>query len=598
MSEGKYIPENPQVRRKHVFINGCDDTADWSIVSGAPVLTIDVSDTIDGDGSLKITTDVQTYVKLPVSLNLNRRSLCFSIRSEDYTKCASVGVYLYTSAGNFYYINGILNSANSGVYVKDGNSWHGVSIHPGMLSVGAGSPNLGVITDIRIMVNPVGGQTAVIKIDRLSYIENLWPGVWCPVADDGDPTVFSVFFPKLLSAGMSGTIAIPSTWIDAAGAMTTAQLQTLDKAGFDIVPHGATHATLAALSQREREYELSKPKTVLRSLGLERGTRFIVFPGNVWNMAVLATVRKYIDYPVTGEYAIAAPDFSVQGLYRMNGAVAVATVMAQLNSIAAHGGVLCSMYHIFDGGNCPPADFQAMIDYAVSKGIRGASLSVLFDYLYQDAPNRGEEKGYTKAPLISLRDAQIPTAGWTALSRVGSGVEASIALYVRVRTGTTPNSSCGSYIEMFGFGAGPGAVNFDKELELEFEILRSTSDAECISRVQLKAGATVAQLAAKGIEIEITNYSIEGAGYGTARGSVALGNLTDNTRSHIGIHHVPAKRIDFYVNGTLSGSITNTANIPSGILSGALGLLAINNGATGGVNAFCYLQNIRVRQEQ
>lgn len=592
------LQKKAQSRRKHVFINGCDDTADWSIVSGAPVLAIDASDTVDGDGSLKITTDAQTYVKLPVSLNLNRRSLCFSIRSEDYTKCAGVGIYLYTSAGNFYYINGILNSTNSGVYVKDGNSWHGVSIHPGMLLVGAGSPDLGNITDIRIMVNPVGGQTAVIKIDRLCYIENLWPGVWCPVADDGDPTAFSVFFPKLLSAGMTGTIAIPSTWIDAAGAMTAAQLQALNKSGFNIIPHGSTHATLVALSQRDREYELSKPKAIFRSQGLERGTRFNVFPGNVWNMAVLATARKYVDYSVTGEYAIAAPDFSVQGLYRMDGDVAVATVTAQLDSIAAHGGVLCSMYHIFDAGNCPPADFQAMIDHAVSKGIRGVSLSTLFDYLSQDEPGRGKENNYTKAPLISLREVQVPTAGWTALSRVGTGIEASIALYVRVRTGVTANSSCGSYVEIFGFGVGPGAVNFDKELEFEFEIIRSDSDAECVARIQIKAGATVAQLAAKGLEIEIANYSMIGAGYGTARGPVALGNLTSNTRSHIRIHHVPAKRVDFYIDGTLTGSITDTTNIPSGILSVALGLLTINNGATGGVNAFCYLQNMRIRQEQ
>lgn len=128
----------------------------------------------------------------------------------------------------------------------------------------------------------------------------------------------------------------------------------------------------------------------------------------------------------------------------------------------------------------------------------------------------------------------------------------------------------------FGFNIGDDyqKMNWDKHLYTIFNYGVYKTQANIIRRVQVKKSASLGILAEPGLGIEVHDTAITGEAYGTARGTVSLGNivmlgtLCESIQVIIWLDpDTPAVR--FYVNGSLAGSITNSNHIPSGIGAGA-----------------------------
>ena len=151
----------------------------------------------------------------------------------------------------------------------------------------------------------------------------------------------------------------------------------------------------------------------------------------------------------------------------------------------------------------------------------------------------------------------------------------------------------------FNIGGNYGRINFDKEFYLIFNYAIYKSEADLVRRVQVwDSSSTVCKdLDAPGLGLRVENLAIVGESYGTARGTVSLGNMVEISDPHYELRQVVIRlepdtpKAEFYLDGSLAGSITNTAHIPSGEASGGCYLNhSITRPGTGGAVASVFMQ--------
>jgi hypothetical protein len=189
-------------------------------------------------------------------------------------------------------------------------------------------------------------------------------------------------------------------------------------------------------------------------------------------------------------------------------------------------------------------------------------------------------------------------AGWST-SNVGSGGVSYNPLILTASTGTTASSRGMVYIAARHLNSGDlgtDYVDWTKRLELHLILYRVNSDSEAVARIQLKESSSEGALAQRGIGVEIDNYTMYGEGYGTARGTVGIGTLSDYRLVRVKIVKVGAE-LQFWVNNVLQGRLTgvNVPNVQG--TTGACIVVSIVNGTTGGVNAILSVGDIKIIQE-
>jgi len=221
-------------------------------------------------------------------------------------------------------------------------------------------------------------------------------------------------------------------------------------------------------------------------------------------------------------------------------------------------------------------------------------------------PPERETWGYTK--LMDLYTENLytrfkrryypPNAGWATIL-AGSGSVLQRAYGIVLLTGTTALSKAQAYRLTYALNSGDIShiyVDWSKRLEWEFIFSRKRSDPEVVARIQIKESSAEGALAERGIGLEIANYTVKGEGYGTARGTVALGTMPDSRIWHIKII-LQNGRLEFWVNRVLKGVLTGDY-VPQvkGTTTGYL-VFSIVNGATGGVDCTIDITELVIVQE-
>jgi len=134
-------------------------------------------------------------------------------------------------------------------------------------------------------------------------------------------------------------------------------------------------------------------------------------------------------------------------------------------------------------------------------------------------------------------------------------------------------------------GAGEQVIrtfNFAKRFSIGFTVGVDAVNANSVRYVQLKAAATIGDLAAPGIGIKIVNATLYGESYGSERGTIELMTLTSTKEYQMEIQHNPiAGEINFCVGGVLKGQITTAAYIPNATEALVNMFCSVSNGATG-----------------
>jgi len=206
---------------------------------------------------------------------------------------------------------------------------------------------------------------------------------------------------------------------------------------------------------------------------------------------------------------------------------------------------------------------------------------------------------YTEGLYDRFKVKRVPhNAGWlTVLS--GSGIVSQTMFSLFLATGTTPNSEARAYQNVHGLNPGNilhTYVDWTKRLEFELLLTRINSDAEATARIQLKESSAKGALAERGIGLEIANYTLRGEGYGTSRGTVELGTLSDRRVCRCKII-LEGARLEFWVDGVLQGVLSG-AYVPQvqGTAPGFM-VCSVVNGTTGGVNFGLDVSDLKLVQE-
>lgn len=169
--------------------------------------------------------------------------------------------------------------------------------------------------------------------------------------------------------------------------------------------------------------------------------------------------------------------------------------------------------------------------------------------------------------------------------------------YMYVNTSATASSRGLAHCIQFGLNSCNTAdfIDWTKRLELSFTPGRAVSNANAIARVQLKEATTEGILAAKGIGVQISNYTMVGEAWGSARQTTGtLKTLTDNRITRVKIV-VTSTSVEFWVDGVLVESLTGTAvPVAASTVEGYL-VVSIINGVTT-TDTYLVIGNIGVVQ--
>lgn len=197
---------------------------------------------------------------------------------------------------------------------------------------------------------------------------------------------------------------------------------------------------------------------------------------------------------------------------------------------------------------------------------------------------------YIRKQLTFGRSFDGPLPSYWGMALVGSGAHQNGIEQLFLQTGVTANSSA-TAAQLFPALAGPNTAShhfweMDKRHLIGFSLSRAAgNDAECVARFQMKQTNAIGALGAMGLGVRVDNLALVGESYGTALGTVALGNLVLARRNWVCIDLLPGQRVDFYLDGVLAGSQTTANAVPNGDFANLGYLVAsVANGATGGVD--------------
>lgn len=190
----------------------------------------------------------------------------------------------------------------------------------------------------------------------------------------------------------------------------------------------------------------------------------------------------------------------------------------------------------------------------------------------------------------------IPTNNGFSETKVGTGKVAQKPFELTVYTGTGTNvqNIAVAYCQAFGLCTASYSRNFTSfsiPHELIFNYTATCSDEAVVRRVQFKGSRAEGALSTRGIGIRVNNFTMIGESFGTKLGEVNLSKtLSDNKPVQVRIVHVPGVKIEWWVDGTLAGTQTDTAKIPMGLSDMIYFVHSIASGVPGsGTNAQAYV---------
>ena len=223
-------------------------------------------------------------------------------------------------------------------------------------------------------------------------------------------------------------------------------------------------------------------------------------------------------------------------------------------------------YDLINGGG---------LGYSVGSNVLDTNVSGLV--VDEMAPNRFLDKGirtlingmtlFEYVSRTARRGFVVPTNTGLTSAVSGTGTTASLVTYAQLRTGATLGSLARLYSTDVVSGLSQNQifnVDFGLPLRFCFSITRITAGASAIGRMQFKTTQADGSLAAKGLGVQLNNYTLAGESYGSALATVGLTTLVDGETYKVEIFHYPAQRVEWWINGVLTATQTTLSAIPTG----------------------------------
>jgi peptidoglycan/xylan/chitin deacetylase (PgdA/CDA1 family) len=251
----------------------------------------DSSDKIGGTASIKIIAANDESIcgmeKNITDVDLSSTGLRVWVKCDDWASVSQADILVSTSGAfdAFYACNVKSKLANQ---VDD--EWQELFLSHSDFIVGAGAPDWADANDIILRVIAVAGQTPSVWFDELSAYAVGSTGYVTICFDDGWDDTYDNGKLKMDAYGYRGTAFIISELLGTTGYMTQAQIDELDRLGWDISGHGINN--LVTSDSDDRKADLLAQKKYLSTHGY-RGKELYAYPNGAYNQQVIRDLQKH-----------------------------------------------------------------------------------------------------------------------------------------------------------------------------------------------------------------------------------------------------------------------------------------------------------------
>lgn len=384
-AKASMLPPKPQKQILHSFQAGHG----WSSVNGTVTMN-DTSIFAMGSQSVKIVTNgagqtAALYKWNNAAVDFTNKNLALLVRITNSDNLANFSVQVGTGGNmtNGGYI-GVLNTAAPDRFLGQ-NEWYWITLPWNPATTGT-LPDRTAITSFSIEVKDNNaGVPVTVQVQAIAAVPI--PAAWTNGCvsfdlDDGFASHYTIARPILSRYGFAANSYPVSEAIDAAGGMTTAQLQELQNIhGWTIGAHSDTWAhhnmPLAQQTGPELENFVRANRKWLTDRGLA-GFDFFAYPGGADDGANLTTARKYYVTARTVSQrtreTLPANDPHRLRVLLWTASNTVASITAEVDKAYTGNYHLILVAHDIvasgaTGGTILTATFQSVVDYVATKGI-------------------------------------------------------------------------------------------------------------------------------------------------------------------------------------------------------------------------------------
>lgn len=207
--------------------------------------------------------------------------------------------------------------------------------------------------------------------------------------DDGyGASIYTNAFAHMTTKGVAGTAYVVTNQPGGVGDATWDQLREMYADGWAIANHTNTHGLLTVKSQADQETEFSTAANTLIAQSMPRAAYHVAYPGGACNLDTntamantgMISGRTYLDIKQCFDVN-AVQKYRIPTI-RLNPTVTLATAKTYVDQAKANNTIACFTLHsIVDAGDAaswPIADFQALVDYVVARGVPTYTIDQLY----------------------------------------------------------------------------------------------------------------------------------------------------------------------------------------------------------------------------
>jgi len=391
-----------------------EDHTEWSALQGSPTIDDDAVHYKTGTQSVKISSLSAGYnlISKTVSWNLSSShdQILFWVYADKDCGNDGFDILLAADAGfteYFRYIKPIGLEAG----------WNILNIMASEWTANGGMTWVDTIIRIGIRYQNGAGINPALSFDSFQTGGETYPAISFQF-DDGWDGAINYAYPKLNGLGRKSTVLIISDLVGTAGYMTSANLQTLDTAGWTVANHTRSHTHLPDLSEAEQEEEINDCDTALNGWGINAARRkHVGYPNAEYNADTLTAMTNTGMSTGRAGGGLAVPLlppidnrlFWVQ--HQLNNTVSLATAEGYVDAIKARREVSIIVLHdLVDGSpginQWDKTDFEDLIDYCIANEVYLLSQHDL--YLLESGSIEYEEACVNTNTVVDVETITVP----------------------------------------------------------------------------------------------------------------------------------------------------------------------------------------------
>lgn len=220
---------------------------------------------------------------------------------------------------------------------------------------------------VRLQTNT--GETSNVTFDSM-YLNKVYKPSVIFTFDDGWSSQYTNAFPMLMERGFKGNVGVVPSLVGTANYATLAQLQEMQRYGWDIFNHTYNHKDLTSITTAEARQEVALCKNWMNQNGFTKASDVLAYPFGAHNVALVNALKNDVRYARSLVEGLEAnyPIEPLRGRTRNLINLPASSIIAYIDDAIRTGGTLVICGHRIEDTvdstvKYSKADFATILDY-------------------------------------------------------------------------------------------------------------------------------------------------------------------------------------------------------------------------------------------